>query len=378
MKPAITRRRCLARLLRLAALGAGLGAGLGTALPALGADTATRRPAPRRKPAAPPPRKAASPAPPYAGHPAVTAFAHRVAARRGLDAAALLAQLGQARRVEAVRRLIMPPAAGTAKNWAAYRSRFIEPQRIAAGLAFWREHARWLQAAEQRWGVPPEIVLGIIGVETFYGRITGHFRVLDALATLAFDFPPGRRDRSDFFRGELEEFLVLCAREGRDPGELRGSYAGALGLPQFMPGSVNRWALDFDGDGHIDLLASPADAIGSVAHYLAAFGWERDLPTHFGVAVPVETPDRATLLAPDIRPSFTAAQFAALGAELDAAGQAHEGPLALVELQNGERAPSYVAGTTNFYAITRYNWSSYYAMAVIELARALRQARGPD
>ncbi len=313
-----------------------------------------------------------TPAPSYAGHPAAAAFVASVVARRHLDPDWLRAQLAQARRIEAVRKLVMPPPAGTAKNWAAYRSRFVEPQRIAAGVAFWRAHERWLEQAEARWGVPPEVVVGIIGVETYYGRITGNFRLVDALATLSFDFPPGRRDRSDFFRSELEEFFVLCAREGQDPQTLKGSYAGAMGLPQFMPGSVNRWAVDFDDDGHVDLLGNGADAVGSVAHYLAAFGWQRGLPTHYAVAVPVDATDRAALLGPDILPSFTAAQFAERGAELEPAGRDHDGLLALVELQNGERAPSYVAGTTNFYAVTRYNWSSYYAMAVIDLAQALR------
>jgi membrane-bound lytic murein transglycosylase B len=133
--------------------------------------------------------------------------------------------------------------------------------------------------------------------------------------------------------------------------------------------------VDLDGDGHIDLQNSPADVVGSVAHYLATFGWQRGLATHFAVAVPVDASDRAALLAPDILPSFSAAQFTERGAVLDAAGRAHPGPLALVELQNGDRAPSYVAGTQNFYTVTRYNWSSYYALAVIELAQALVQQR---
>lgn len=313
---------------------------------------------------------------PYGAHPAAQAFADEVAQRRGLPAAWLQAQLAQARRVEAVRRLIMPPPTGTAKNWAAYRARFIEPQRIGAGTVFWHDHERWLRAAEERWGVPPEIVVGIVGVETMYGRVTGSFRVLDALATLSFDFPPGRKDRSAFFRSELEEFFVLCAREGADPQKLTGSYAGAMGLPQFMPGSINRFAVDFDGDGHIDLLRSPADVVGSVAHYLAAWGWQRGGATHHEVAVPPDTADRAALLAPDILPSFSAAQMAERGALLSEAGRAHVGPLALVELQNGDLAPSFVAGTLNFYAITRYNWSAYYAMAVISLAEAVKRQRG--
>ncbi len=311
----------------------------------------------------------------YGSSAEVLAFAAEVAERRQLPRDWIALQLGQARRVEAVRKLVMPPPAGTAKNWAAYRARFVEPQRIQAGLAFWRGNEAWLQQAETRWGVPPEIVVAIVGVETFYGRVTGNFRTLDALATLAFSFPPGRKDRSAFFRSELEEFFVLCAREGTDPQAVKGSFAGALGLPQFMPGSLNRHAVDLDGDGHIDLLNSPADVVGSVAHYLAVFGWQRGMPTHFVVSVPVDAVDRAALLAPDILPSFTAAQFTERGAMLDDAGRAHPGLLALVELQNGDRAPSYVAGTQNFYTVTRYNWSSYYALAVIELAQALALAQ---
>lgn len=321
------------------------------------------------------PARRAVAAPSYAGHPEVRRFAAEAAERRGLPQQWLAGQLAQARRVGAVRKLVLPPPAGTAKNWAAYRARFIEPQRIDAGVAFWLANESALQRAEQRYGVPVEVVVGVIGVETFYGRITGHYRVIDALATLAFDFPAGRRDRSAYFRDELEEFFVLCAREGLDPQAVRGSYAGALGLPQFMPGSVNRWAVDHDGDGQVDLQRSAADAVGSVAHYLRAHGWQPGLGTHHEVAVPVDAADRALLLGPDIRPTFSAAQFAERGAVLDDTGRAHAGPLALVELQNGDRAPSFVAGTQNFYAITRYNQSSYYALAVIELGRAVAAAR---
>lgn len=306
----------------------------------------------------------------------VMAFADEVAQRHGLDAAWVRHQLSQARYLPSVARLIMPPPAGTAKNWAAYRARFVEPTRINAGLRFWQQHEAALARAEADYGVPAQIVVGIIGVETLYGRMTGNFRVLDALATLAFDFPTGRKDRTPFFRGELEELLRWCAGgAGCDPQSVRGSYAGAIGLPQFMPGSINRHAVDFDGDGRIDLQASPVDAIGSVAHYLANFGWQRGMPTHYEVAVPADTTQRATLLAPDITPSFTPAQMADLGALLGEDAQRHDGPLALVELQNGEAAPSYVAGTANFYAVTRYNWSSYYALAVIDLGAAVNAAR---
>ena len=146
-------------------------------------------------------------------------------------------------------------------------------------------------------------------------------------------------------------------------------------MPQFMPSSFAKYAVDFDADGRTDLQASAADVIGSVAHYLAEFGWRRGMPTHYAVAAPADTAERALLLLPDIVPSFSAAQFAEHGAQLDAAGRAHDGPLALVELQNGDAAPSYVAGTANFYAVTRYNWSSYYALAVIELGAAVAQQR---
>jgi membrane-bound lytic murein transglycosylase B len=261
------------------------------------------------------------------------------------------------------------------KNWQAYRERFVEPRRIAGGLEFWSAQDAWLERATSRWGVPPEIVVAIVGVETFYGRILGSFRVIDALATLSFDFPPGRLDRSGFFRDELAQFLRWCHGERLDPLAPLGSYAGAIGLPQFMPSSILRYGVDFDGDGHVDLRASGADTVGSVANYLAAFGWKPGLPTHHAVQPPSDRADRATLLAPDILPSFTAAQLAERGARLDAAGLAHEGLLALVELENGGAPRSYVAGSTNFYAITRYNWSSYYAMAVIDLAEALRAAR---
>ena len=306
----------------------------------------------------------------------VMRFGAELAERRGLDPAWVLSALQQARFVPGVAKAIMPPPAGTAKNWAAYRSRFVEATRIRAGVAFWQANMRWLRQAEERYGVPPEIVVGIVGVETIYGQQMGNYRVIDALATLAFDFPAGRKDRSAFFRDELENFFILCNTEHADPLLSKGSFAGAMGMPQFMPSSANQYAIDFDGDGHIDLARNPADVIGSVARYLAAFGWQRGLPTHFDVAVPVDASERAVLLGPDIVPSFTAAEFAARGALLGAAVlnfEASPAPikLALVELQNGDAAPSYVAGTANFYAITRYNWSSYYAMAVIDLGEAV-------
>lgn len=301
----------------------------------------------------------------------VMRFAAELAERRGLDAAWVKAQLAEARYVPSVAKFIMPPPTSTAKNWAAYRARFVEPLRIRTGLAFWRENEKWLQRAEEMYGVPPEVVVGVVGVETLYGRHMGNFRVLDALATLSFDFPTGRKDRSAFFRDELEQLFVLADREKADPRSFKGSYAGAMGMGQFMPSSWNKYAVDFDGDGHVDLHTSAADVIGSIAHYLAEFGWQRGMPTRFDVALPTDPANRATLLEPDIKPTFTAQQFSEKGAGLPAAGREYTGLLALVELYNGDAAPSYVAGTANFYAITRYNWSSYYAMAVIDLGEAI-------
>ncbi len=302
----------------------------------------------------------------------VMAFAADAAARHALDIAKAEATLARARFIPSVTRFIMPPPAGTAKNWAAYRDRFIEPTRVNAGAAFWRANQGWLSLAEERYGVPAEIIVGIIGVETLYGQQVGTFRVLDALATLSFDFPTGRKDRSAFFRDELAHFLLMCQQERIDPLSVKGSFAGAMGLPQFMPSSVLKYAVDFDGDGHIDLHRSTADVIGSVANYLAQFGWQPGLPTHFEVAAPVDNTDRNVLLGPDIVPLFSAQEMTDRGARLNEAAFSTPSKLALVELQNGAAAPSYVAGTSNFYAVTRYNWSSYYAMAVIGLGEAVK------
>ena len=356
------------------------GAGSATALVvalALGAAALAKEPPGQRQRAASAAAAAASL--PYGDRADVMRFADELAEQEpGLDGQWLRNQLAQARFEPTVTRLIMPPPPGTAKNWAAYRARFVERERIAAGVAFWRANQRWLELAEVRWGVPPQIIVGIVGVETFYGRVLGRYRAIDALATLAFDFPNGRSDRAPFFREQLRELLLWCQREDRDPQAVVGSFAGAIGLPQFMPGSINRYAVDFDDDGHVDLMRTDdaADVIGSVAHYLATFGWQRDLPTHYAVAAPVAVTDRAALLVPDIVPTFSPAQFIERGAALPPQAQEHDGLLALVELQNGEAAPSYVAGTSNFYAVTRYNWSSYYALAVIDLGDAVARAQG--
>ncbi len=304
-------------------------------------------------------------------------LADDIAARRNLDPAWVRQTLAAARYVPFIAKAVTPPPLGVPKNWQLYRSRFVEPMRIRAGVAFWQAHQDTLKRAEAQTGVPAEIIVGIIGVETIYGQQTGNQRVLDALATLTFDFPashPRATERAAYFKGELEQFLSLTHRTGRDPLAVQGSYAGAMGLPQFMPSSWVKYAVDFDGDGTVDLFGSPADAIGSVANYFKAFNWQPGLATHFPVTFDAEKLDMNTLMAPDILPTFSVASFQAKGAVLTGPALQHVGNLALIELQMGDSPPIYVAGTDNFYAITRYNWSSYYAMAVIELGQAVMLA----
>lgn len=308
----------------------------------------------------------------YATRPEAMQFADDLASRRGLEPDWVRQAIGQSRYNATVARLMQPPTQAFVKNWRVYRSRFVEPLRIQAGVNFWQANRETLARAEQVYGVPAEIIVGIIGVETIYGRDTGNFRVLDALATLAFDFPAGHpraQERSDYFKGEIEQFLTQESRKGADPLEPRGSYAGAMGMPQFMPSSWVKYAVDFDGDGTVDLWNSPADVIGSVANYFKSFGWQPGMPTHYPVSFDNSRLDMDALMAPDILPTFSVASFTAKGAVLEGPALQHPGPLALIELLNGPDAPSYVAGTENFYVITRYNWSSYYAMAVIELGR---------
>ena len=312
----------------------------------------------------------------YADRAEAMQFADEVAERRGLDAAWVRRMLGRAHQLAVVSKLMQPAPPGQPKNWAVYRSRFIDPVRIAAGARFWEDNRATLARAEQDFGVPPEIVVGIVGVETIYGQQMGKFRILDALATLAFDFPdnhPRAAERTAFFRKELESFLVRARTDHTSPLRPRGSYAGAWGMPQFMPTSVARWGVDYDGDGRIDLARSPADVIGSVANYFKGFGWNPGMPALYPVRFDPDKLDLDALLAPDILPTFSVASFQAKGAILEGAALEHRGPLALVELQNGDDPPSFVAGTENFYVITRYNQSSYYAMAVVELGQAVKE-----
>jgi membrane-bound lytic murein transglycosylase B len=322
-------------------------------------------------------RKPEALGPLYATRPDVLTAADEMAQRLGIDPQWVRHAVAQSHYMPSIARAIAPPPVGTVKNWAVYRSRFIDPIRIRSGVKFWQNNREALERAQTEMGVPADIIVGVVGVETIYGQQIGTYRVMDALTTLSFDFPrqhPRATERSAFFRSELESFLALTQRTGTDPLALRGSYAGAMGLPQFMPSSWSKYAIDFDGDGRIDLFHSAADVIGSVANYFKSFGWKPGMPTHFPVRLISEGADKAALLAPDIWPTFTPAELVAKGGELEASALKHTGPLAVVELQNGEAPPLYLAGTENFYVITRYNWSSYYALAVIELGQEVAAA----
>lgn len=303
---------------------------------------------------------------PLGDDPAVAQFATEVAARHNFDAESLRRQLAVIEPNEAVLQAIRPAATAERKSWQRYRSRFLTPQRIDGGVRFWRAHAAALQRAEERFGVPPAVIVAIIGVETEYGRNTGRFSALQALATLAFRYPP----RADFFREELEQLLLLAREQQQDVQGLRSSYAGAIGIPQFMPGSIRRFAVDFDEDGRIDLTASADDAIGSVAAFLAAHGWEANQP----VAVRARLGDVAPepLVEAGIRPSFTKEQLTAMGLTVDRLSDS--GSVALIDLVTPDAATEFWWAYQNFYAITRYNRSNSYAMAVHQLSEAI--ARG--
>ena len=311
----------------------------------------------------------------YANQPAVREAADAIAQSHTLSRTWVRATLAQAQMLPEVVRAVTPAPDPGVRNWQTYRNRMVEPVRIQAGVQFWLRNAKALEQAERQTGVPASLVVGILGVETLYGKRMGKYRVLDALTTLAFDFPashPKAPARAAYFLQELEAFLVWCQATGRDPLTVRGSYAGAMGMAQFMPSSWQKYAVDFDADGQIDLFDNSNDAIGSVANYLAAFGWKAGMPTHYPVQLDATRMDMPALLEKDILPSMSPAQMAERGAMLPPQALDHAGQLALIELVNGVDAPaSYVAGTDNFYVVTRYNWSSFYAMAVIELAETV-------
>lgn len=257
------------------------------------------------------------------------------------------------------------------KPWYEYRNIFIQEKRIKGGVEFWNKNAELLKKAEKEYGVPAEIIVAIIGVETRYGRHTGGYRIIDALSTLGFEYPR----RSKFFLSELEHFLIISREEGESPLNLKGSYAGAMGQPQFMPSSFRRYAVDFDGDGHRDLWANTADTIGSVANYFRKHRWQT------GEAVV----SRATLGKSDLsetikkgyKPNTTVEQLEKSGVRIAPWKiSVNEGAdAALIELDKSEKEKEYWVGLQNFYVITRYNRSALYAMAVYQLSQAIADRR---
>lgn len=308
----------------------------------------------------------------------VAEFIDQMATRHGFDRAELESTFKGIEYVEKTVKLMTPAPASRPKDWQAYRARFVDTFRINAGAEFWKTHTAALERAEQQYGVPAEIIVGIIGVETVYGRHTGDFRVLDALATLAFDYPDtATRDaRMRFFRGELENTLLLAREAKIDPFSLVGSYAGAIGWPQFMPGSIRSYAVDFDSDGRIDLSNSPVDAIGSVANFLVEHGWKRGLPIIFPATV-TDTNDQPgwkAYIGQGLQAKFAISELKAAGVS-----PSSEPPpdirYGLVDLQNGEDPTEYWLATDNFFAITKYNRSFFYAMSVVGLGQAVRDSR---
>jgi membrane-bound lytic murein transglycosylase B len=299
----------------------------------------------------------------------VRSFIDSMREEYGIDSADLERILGAVRHTPAAVRLIGPApssAPSPARSYTRYRAKFLTPALISAGTQFWSLHAEDLRRAEEEFGVPAEVILGILGVETSYGQNTGSFRAIDALATIAFD---GVR-RQDYFREELKELLLLARDTGIDPLVIKGSYAGAVGLPQFMPSSYRKYAVDYDGDGAIDLLGSPADAIGSIASYIKAFGWVAgEAPT-----APVRLlPGSETELVSGLERVHDVLEVQGKGVVFSGS-EPPNGPCSIFELPTPGKPSKFVAGFTNFEVVTRYNRSTFYASAVLELGDAIQKA----
>lgn len=308
---------------------------------------------------------------PYAGRPEVRAFIRQMVKQHALDGRELRQLFARAKREQAVLDAIRPASSEADQSWEIYRSIFVNPKRISAGLEFWSRYGDVLARAQRVYGVPEEYIVAIIGVETFYGRHTGRWRVVDALTTLAFDYPP----RAEFFRRELTNYLLFARKAGIDVFSVKGSYAGAIGIPQFMPGSYLKYAVDFDGDGVADLSDSAADAIGSVANYLKQHGWQS------GEAVQYEARISGngfrSFIDGGLQPRHRLAELARAGVVpvVSAERPAENTRAVLLELESPDAQSEYRLGLQNFYVITRYNNSSFYASAVTDLANALRAAR---
>jgi membrane-bound lytic murein transglycosylase B len=300
-------------------------------------------------------------------HPGAEEFAAKAAAEYGLDQEAVLLMLENAHFKQSIVDAMTRPA--ESKPWYKYRPIFITDKRIDGGIEFWRENEALVAQAAEAYSVDPQIIVAIIGVETFYGRITGSYRVLDALTTLSFYYPDTGNDRSEFFSSELMKFFVLGGEEGIPLEEVEGSYAGAMGLGQFMPSSYLEYAVDMDEDGRRDLWSSMPDIIGSVANYLHRHGWEYGQPITYPAIVAPDA-DREVVAKRDFKPKKTVAELAAAG--FTPAEPAPEDLLAAVASLEEEDGDHYFITFKNFYVITRYNRSPLYAMAVYELSEAIR------
>ncbi|HBK12881.1 MAG TPA: lytic murein transglycosylase B [Gammaproteobacteria bacterium] len=253
-------------------------------------------------------------------------------------------------------------------NWHEYRKIFLDEQRIAGGVEFWQQNQATLERAEKEYGVAPEVIVAIIGVETRYGRVTGRHRVVDALMTLAFDYPP----RASFFRKELTQFLLLAREEGKNPTSLTGSYAGAMGFGQFIPSSYRNYAVDFDRDGVRDIWQNRTDAIGSVANYFSRHGWRGAAQVTLPVQLKAETEQLLDIANQSLKPTHSVAEMAEMGVIVD--GLDPEARVLLLRLLGGDK-PEYWLGFDDFYVITRYNHSRLYAMAVYQLGQEIVKRR---
>ena len=312
--------------------------------------------------------RGAPPQTPYGKRDDVRGFIRELVERHSFVERELKFLFSRARREPAILAAIAPPKEPQARSWLAYRARFVTDARIAEGAEFWRRHAAALERAAAEHGVPEEIIVAIIGVETVCGRQMGTWRVIDALATLAFDYAP----RAEYFRAELEQYLLFARESGLDVFSVRGSYAGAIGIPQFMPGSYRRFAIDFDGDGAVNLRSSPADAIGSVANFLARHGWRRGER----VSLPTRVSGQAfrALVDAGTEPTSQLAELKRHGVETRT-DLALDTPVALIELESPGAPTEYRLGLRNFYVLTRYNRSVLYAAAVFDLAQEIRNRR---
>ncbi len=301
----------------------------------------------------------------YSDREDVRAYIEELVSTHGFTQEKLLETFAAAKHRPSIIEAMSRPAERRLK-WYEYQKIFLTDERIAKGIEFWDENLQALTTAEQNFNVAPEYVVAIIGVETFFGRIMGSHRVLDALSTLAFDYPP----RAGFFRNELTEFLLLAREERRSPFDLKGSYAGAMGYGQFIPSSFRHYAVDFDGDGVRDIWSNTTDAIGSVANYFARHGWRGEGE----VVVLVETAggDLEAVVNQGLALSRTVAEFRALGVRTGDLDPAANAALFRMDLQDGAE---YWLGLNDFYVITRYNRSAMYALAVHQLSQAVKQGR---